>query len=284
MKNRYNKSVFEDKNGARLKHYVYSDMYTNPPIPDGYMHAYGEWNNGFVIMRISDGSQFVWIPVGYLDADGTLDGENFNEKFGRRNYLNDDISEDEYDEDLSKELLEQIESVKKHGGFYISRYNISKSIEGKPHSVNDAMPWVNIYFEDAKKIAATFETKGNVTSHLTYGAEYDSVLAWFIKSKARTLDEIVENSSNWGNYWNAKNTPRKLVETGSCIEWCTNGIYDFAGNVDEWTQEQNYSSFHIIRGGNYCNDGEFCPVSCHGIGFYDFCNSGTGFRIALCIK
>ena len=65
---------------------VYSTNYVNPPIPEGYKHVCGEWNNGFVIERCSDGSQFVWIPVGSIDSNGTLDGEHFSEKFGRRNY------------------------------------------------------------------------------------------------------------------------------------------------------------------------------------------------------
>ena len=42
--------------------------YTNPPIPDGYKYVEGEWHNGFVIEKISDGSQFVWIPVGSIDS------------------------------------------------------------------------------------------------------------------------------------------------------------------------------------------------------------------------
>ena len=55
---------------------VYSTNYVNPPIPEGYKHVCGEWNNGFVIERCSDGSQFVWIPVGSLDSNGTLDGKD----------------------------------------------------------------------------------------------------------------------------------------------------------------------------------------------------------------
>ena len=150
--------------------------YVNPPIPERYKHVCGKWNNGFVIERCSDGSQFVWIPVGSLDSNGTLDGEHFLEKFGRRNYMNDEFSDDEFNEALNDELLEQLESVKKYGGFYISRYNISKSSEGKPQSVKGVMPWVNISFDDAKKVASTIEDNEAVKSHLTFGAEYDSVL------------------------------------------------------------------------------------------------------------
>lgn len=120
---------------------VYSTNYVNPPIPEGYKYVCGEWNNGFVIERF-DGSQFVWIPVGSLNSNGTHDGEHFSEKFGRRNYRNDEFSDDEFNEPLNGELLKQLESVKKYGGFYISRYNISESSKGKPQSVKGAEPWI----------------------------------------------------------------------------------------------------------------------------------------------
>ena len=185
---------------------VYSTNYVNPPIPEGYKHVCGEWNNGFVIERCSDGSQFVWIPVGSLDSNGTLDGEHFSEKFGRRNYMNDEFSDDEFNEALNGELLEQLESVKKYGGFYISRYNISKSSAGKPQSVKGVMPWVNINFYEAKKVASIVEDNEVVKSHLTFGAEYDSVLEWFIKTKVKTLAEIALDSTEWGNYRNTENS------------------------------------------------------------------------------
>lgn len=263
---------------------VYSENYVNPPIPKGYKHVCGEWNNGFVIERSSDISQFVWIPVGSLDSDGTLDGEHFSEKFGRRNYRNNDFSDHNYHEKLDGELLEQLESVKKYGGFYISRYNISKSSEGKPQSVKGVMPWININFYDAKKVSSTIEDMGALKSHLTFGAEYDSVLEWFIKSEAKTLAEIVKDSTKWGNYYNTKHSPLKVVETGSREEWCTNNIYDFAGNVEEWTQEMNSSWFHVVRGSNYYDDGFVLPVAFRN--YYGPCNSCkyTGFRATLWIK
>ena len=260
---------------------VYSTNYVNHPIPEGYKHVCGEWNNGFVIERCSDGSQFVWIPVGSLDSNGTLDGKDFSEKFGRRNYMDDEFSDDEFNEALNDELLE---SVKRYGGFYISRYNISKSSEGKPQSVKGVMPWVNINFDDAKKVASTIEDNEVVKSHLTFGAEYDSVLEWFIKTEVKTLAEIAEDSTEWGNHWNTENSPRKVVETGSREEWCANNIYDFAGNVDEWTQEKNESSYRVIRGGNYNNNGYYYPVAYRYYNHPDYNYNNTGFRATLYIK
>ena len=260
---------------------VYSTNYVNPPIPEGYKHVCGEWNNGFVIERCSDGSQFVWIPVGSLDSNGTLDGKDFSEKFGRRNYMGDEFSDDEFNEALNDELLE---SVKRYGGFYISRYNISKSSEGKPQSVKGVMPWVNINFDDAKKVASTIEDNKVVKSHLTFGAEYDSVLEWFIKTEVKTLAKIAEDSTEWGNHWNTENSPRKVVETGSREEWCANNIYDFAGNVDEWTQEKNESSYRVIRGGDYNFDGNNYPVAYRNFNNPNISCNYTGFRATLYIK
>ena len=263
---------------------VYSTNYVNPPIPEGYKHVCGEWNNGFVIERCSDGSQFVWIPVGSLNSNGTLDGEHFSEKFGRRNYMNDEFSDDEFNEALNGELLEQLESVKKYGGFYISRYNISKSSAGKPQSVKGVMPWVNINFDDAKKIASTIEDNEAVKSHLTFGAEYDSVLEWFIETGVKTLAEIIRDSTEWGNYRNAKNSLRDIVKTGSREEQCVNNIYDFAGNVNELTQE-NYGTWNkVVRGGNYNDIGYHYPVAYrnYNFPFFNYCYAGV--RATLYIK
>lgn len=276
---RYEKNVLEAEKGIN-----YSTNYANPPIPEGYKHVCGEWNNGFVIERCSDGSQFVWIPVGILDSNGTLDGVHFWEKFGRRNYMKDEFADNEFNEVLNGELLEQLESVNKYGGFYISRYNISKSAEGKPQSVKGVMPWVNINFDNAKKVASTIEDNEAVKSHLTFGAEYDSVLEWFIKTEVKTHVEIEENSTEWGNYLNADNPPKKVVRTGSREKWCANNIYDFAGNLQEWTQEKNKSSRHVIRGGGYSNFGSNYPVASRGYHNHSCYYCNIGFRATLWIK
>lgn len=270
---------------AKVDTTVYYENYMNPPIPEGYKHIDGEWNTGFVIERSCDGSQFVWIPVGSLDADGTLDGNLFTEKFGRRNYRGDEFSEVKFHEPLVGKLVLQIESVKKYGGFYISRYNISINKKtGKPQSVKGQKPWVNIDFNDAMDIAATIETTEAVISHLPFGAEYDSVQAWLIKSGAKTLKNIAEDSTDWGNHCNIENSPKVVLETGSCEEWCANNIYDFAGNLDEWTQEQKGCSNRVMRGGNFYDDGNEYPVS-----YRDYSSASskycvTGFRATLYIK
>ena len=272
--------------------------YENPPIPKGYEHICGEWNNGFVIERETDGSQFVWVPVGSLAFFGR---RLYREEKAYNDYLKNryirtslppwhevvvrlSLSREGYHDSLTNELTLQQESIKKYGGFYISRYNISKSSKGKPQSIKGAMPWVNIDFLDARKFAANIEDNEAVKSHLTYGAEYDSVLEWFIESKVRTLEEIAGDSTNWGNYLNTKNFPSRVFKTGSREKWCTNNIYDFAGNVSEWTQEKYERYMRVASGGSFKNSGRRRPVSYRDRNIHNYSSERIGFRATLYIK
>ena len=118
--------------------------------------------------------------VGDVDYDGTLDGRCYFEQFGRREFEKNDpaFCHDFVSEPLSPTLLEVIESIEKYGGFYISRYLISKSEKGRPQSIKDSKPWVNVNFYKAENIAKSFESNKSVKSHLTYGEEYDSALSF----------------------------------------------------------------------------------------------------------
>lgn len=262
-----------------------SANYANPPISERYRHILGKWNEGFVIERVSDGSQFVWIPVGCLTPNGTIDGKNFSQRFGRRNYNNGQFFGTEYTETSSREFKEQTESVKKYGGFYFSRYNISISPEGTPQSVKDVLPWVNIKHSGAKRIAATFENSETVKSHLPFGEEYDSVFEWIIQMGAKTEKEVVDDSANWGNYFNTSGSPLELMKTGSRSEWSVNNIFDMAGNIEEWTQEQSGIYANVVRGGNYFTPGTYhsAVASRNGRQSNEYDNT-IGFRIALYIK
>ena len=124
----------------------YVANYENPPVPSGYKYVCGEWNSGFVIERVVDGSQFVWIPVGYVRKE--TDCKNFFEKFGfdYADFSDKDLVDEQTErikhylglsDDPVGEYLEEIESIDKYGGFYISRFNISEK-NGMPQSVKGA--------------------------------------------------------------------------------------------------------------------------------------------------
>ena len=293
-------SVYTDRNG---------DMVPVPPgwTVSGAIEENTIWgkNEGLVIYRIPQEKvrnihwsmkreledlqttydQFVWCPVEKLDSNGTIDGVSFTEKFGRRKYQNEEFSNREFRETPTEQFMWQLESVRKYGGFYFSRYCISRNERTyKPQSVQGVLPWTNIRFDEAMTIASCIEDNKEVKSHMPFGTEYDSVLEWFINSNARTLREIAKDSTNWGNYYNTKNSPRKVVKTGSKKECCTNNIYDLPGNVYEMTQEKKGYINRVVRGGAYNCWGNTDSVASRKVHVPNSCSSYISFRAVLCIK
>lgn len=264
-----------------MRNMLRADNYMKPPIPKGYRYISGKWDDGFTIERLIGKSCFTWVPVGFLDANGTLDGVNFNEKLGRRKWLNEEFSSDKFHEDVSAELATQKICVEVWGGFYISSFNVCKGFIGKIFSQKDMMPYINPKVEKAIQIASSFEKGPMIKSHLPYGVEVDSVNEWFIKSGRRTHKEMTLLSTRMGNHWNSASPPRGIVETGSREEWCTNGIYDWTGNVSELTQERYGESSYVIRGANFSKYGEEFPAVSRSI-YKPY--SITGFRIVLSIS
>lgn len=244
------------------------------------------WGNPFEhqgIMKSYD--QLVWCPTEFLPSNGTIDGVNFSEKFGRRKYRDDQFSDEQYHEELTSELLEQVASVIKYGGFYFTRYNISRSTEGNPQSIANEYPWTKVKFDLAKGLASSLiEENEIVKSHLVFGAEYDSILEWLIASKSKTIEEIENNSTEWGNYWNRDNALRILLKIGCVDAWEANNIYDLAGNVDEWTQESLGNSRRTKRGGSCRDGGVNCPVSARTNRSASNESEYTSFRAAIYIK
>ena len=74
-----------------------------------------------------------------------------------------------------------------------------------------------------------------------------------------------------------------LLTTGATDRNAVAGIYDFAGNVDEWTLEKttNNNVPCNARGGNYTLNGYEYPSSCYGDCQISSSLSTVGFRVAL---
>lgn len=250
----------------------------NPPILEGFHHLVGTKAEGFVIQD-EFGSEFTYVPVSELIANGTLDdGRNFNQKFGRRAFRGETFSEEAFYEKRNPALER---SIKKHGGFYLSRFPISYE-KGRLVSKKGNMPIVDVNFYDAERLAATFTTK-NVKAILPSGAAYDSVYQWLIQSGQVPYGQVVEDSTKIGNYWNLPNFERKVLPTGSNEDWCVCNIYDLAGNTDEWSTE-NYRSRCVLRGG-YCYDYGYDLSLVYRYVFYpDYSYSDTSFRVLLYVK
>lgn len=266
----------------------------NPTIPNGYEYLEGKWYNGFVIRRIGEGSEFVWVPYEMESLYQLYKNQSniwFGKMYGTNNFAK------KYEDSMTTELMEQIVSVFKYGGFYISRYNLSLDSKGEPQSKINEIPWLGGKFSEAKDIASRLENRHDLKSHLLYGKEYDSVLHWFEATKARTKEELEKDSSNWGNYYkgyvdkcgfmtldmflNPEPKPDVKFIPDKTGQIQTNGIYDFAGGVREWTQEETYNKERrVVRGGDKWSLGNKEPVAMRRSVWVNSC-SPIGIRAAL---
>ena len=168
-------------------------------------------------------------------------------------------------------------------------------------------PYTYVTCSQAETLAKGFATDGK-TASLLFGIQWDLVLK-FLSVKGVETSLLNNDSKTWGNYYNntynitntnawystdeganwTKGAYNKtsngstLLTTGAHTDFSKQKIYDFAGNVYEWTLEQSsYSSVPCAdRGGDYDNYGADNPASDRND--YDTSDSirYIGFRVAL---
>ena len=258
-------------------------------IPKGFEHVEGTTvSTGYVIKNTTDGNEFVWVPVNdisnFIREEGYLNGslqsyvQSCREPYETARYTSE---RDEYDA--------MIASVSKYGGFYIGRYEASKSESGVAQSLKDKAPWYDIAWGNsmtdvgttgavakARAVYPDSATKkeGEAISTLPYGVQWDATVR-FLKTN---YPGIEKDSTGYGNY------SRNEINTGSNPAYALNNIYDIAGNYWEWTMEANSDYCRVNRGGFYYYPGSKQPVSGRNISTVSDNPGRIGFRLALYIK
>lgn len=306
------KELIIQANGAR-KYFRLIKSHSQVPIPEGYSYLTGTVDTGFVITRDKDGSQFVWIPVASLEGNNKLLRRN-DKKSECSVYKN---SEDDIRPGGAIELLQQLQSVNKYGGFYVSCYHISQtssgeflSIGGKiPHTGNEYLMYErNEWFSELINAAQSFENTETVKSHLLFGCEYDTMIEWLIQS-GQIEREYAWNPLEFCKYNGPKDNMNEwLITMGKISREVAQGqkqtvkirpsiahasetgklghlnhIYDMNGNVRTLTQEcWRYPANPVCRGGlgyDCLPMGERKLIIFTDIGWKD-----VGYRVALWLK
>ena len=200
---------------------------------------------------------------------------------------------------LEKEFNNMVASVEKYGGFYIGRYetgNINQDtpVIQKGNTNISSQTWYNMY----KRCKNIKGANTNVETGMIWGNQWDRTLMWLIETGSKTKEQIADDSTSWGNYYNAtfeyvnssgstatKNEGSSTrIPTGSAEYTKANNIYDLAGNVRDWTMEA-YSTYNrVCRGGYYGSDGGSNPADSRynngpTTSYYNY-----GYRSALYIK
>ena len=187
-------------------------------------------------------------------------------------------------------------SIKKYGGFYIGRYELTGTIEsptvqkGKNVIVNQN--WYNSY-----KVCNNMINTASAKSTMIYGNQWDEVLDWLVNT-GMDSSEVYIDSSKWGNYINY-NEANGYTEgdpgyeatagvgvqlAGSSENWKANNIYDLAGNAREWTQEAYRYGGRIDRGGWSSYLGSEGPAALRSNDGPEGIFSNVSARIVLYVK
>ena len=246
---------------------------TAPYFPDNtFTKKEGTIDTGLVIQDAS-GNEYVWVVVPrttavyattglgkttFTDADYTSienDLKEYTKTYrGSTSFITDTwyaddknegwLSETEY-KTLKNSMLK---SVYENGGFYVGRYeagigtnrtSIEAQVNGKypvpttaPVTKADAYPYTYVTRTQAQKLAENVNS-GNYTSSLMFGVQWDLVLAFMSKDKAKiTSTEILtKDSTTIGNYMNSA---FQLSQTGKyaiCLNYVANSKWNTSTTV-----------------------------------------------------
>ena len=200
---------------------------------------------------------------------------------------------------LEKEFNNMVASVEKYGGFYIGRYetgNINQDtpVIQKGNTNISSQTWYNMY----KRCKNIKGANTNVETGMIWGNQWDRTLMWLIETGSKTKEQIADDSTSWGNYYNAtfeyvnssgstatKNEGSSTrIPTGSAEYTKANNIYDLAGNVRDWTMEAGSTYSRVYRGGYYGNNGDNYPAAYRSGTYPTYSDIIYGCRSALYIK
>ena len=200
---------------------------------------------------------------------------------------------------LEKEFNNMVASVEKYGGFYIGRYetgNINQDtpVIQKGNTNISSQTWYNMY----KRCKNIKGANTNVETGMIWGNQWDRTLMWLIETGSKTKEQIADDSTSWGNYYNAtfeyvnssgstatKNEGSSTrIPTGSAEYTKANNIYDLVGNVMDWTMEAGSTYSRVSRGGYYYDNGDDYPAGARNVSYPTFSLNYCGCRSALYIK
>ena len=183
------------------------------------------------------------------------------------------------------------------------RYSHSDITKDSPKAVSqaDRIPYNWVTCSEAQTLASAMSTDSNKTSSLLFGIQWD-LACKFIETKANLPEKDIKTDSTiWGNYKNCSITLTRgrynvspadsssvwkkfsvdtnyyvtksqissnesytqLLTTGASEDAKKMNIYDFAGNMWEWTLEKTFKNNYPCanRGGSFVYSGSDYPAS-----------------------
>lgn len=297
-------------------------------IPKGFcvsqVKGEDEISKGLVIKNNETDDRYVWVEVPktiYDTAQSEKDYENIEKDMQEYaseyrdgssidNWYNGcGISNSTEYVNLKNKMLE---SVYEKGGFWISQYEVgadtiatSTGTSRTPRSKADMYPYTYVTCAQAQQLSTNMKSN-DLTSSLLFGIQWDLTLKFIEENGCVTKNQIISDSTSWGNYQNSNFTIYKgkysndngvnytdvsgfynishtstgeytLLTTGATKRNSGINIFDLAGNLCEYTLEQSEQK-SVIRGGIYTEAGDSSSASSRKI---ESDTNIVGFRVCL---
>ncbi len=272
------------------------------------------------------GNQFVWIPCiekEYVKTDWGNTYQNAN--WDNNIYTSEKIQIQKYGgfyvgryEAGLADTIEEYTEAQKHTGS-----NQVYNLKGIPQSKSGVIPWSFIDYITSKANAENMYSNNKyVSSGLITGTQWDVMLNTIVNKTDLDISDL-KDSSKWGNYRNnsieyngrkanaylngnwylekfeneEKGTTTNneniyqadLLTTGASETTEKYNIYDVAGNVWEWTEEDSHYSiseqYRVFRGGTFIDPSGTWPACFRqGSCTVNSTSPDVGFRVSLYIK
>ena len=175
---------------------------------------------------------------------------------------------------MQEDYNKMIKSISNYHGFYVSRYEMSKSSNNTAASVGNVTPIVNDSDNKWYGLYAYGKTYTNsansVESSMIWGSQYDAMMRW-MQSGEHKVDVTLTGNRNTSTTTKASTTD------------VIKNIYDLYGCHYEWTLEANYTSYRVRRGGFYGGSSSSPSKRSNGDNsFYSYSNNSS--RLTLYVK
>ena len=205
----------------------------NLRVPSCATLGKGIWcsKHGLVAATMTcNGNEITYFRTDFLDLDRVA--WYFAEKF----------SKDDYHETVKKEVLE---SIKQHGGFFLTRHYLTSGPDGKVMSCKGD-PITNVNYGEAKNLVSNLDIP-ELKSDLMYGVIYDVLGKWLIETGTLTKEEWVSSPTDEAEQY--------ALLTKDHGGWC---LQELLGDIFkmEWTQEKYADKSVVAREGVPFTDGE----------------------------
>ncbi len=271
-----------------------NDKYGNPvKVPAGFkvVNPEDDVTKGIIIEDVSagdsntQGSQFVWIPVGDVitDSNGstttiTLGRYDFNSD-GSTTTVSSSYTEDtaeshnsSYGNVIAKDINDFIEKANSSGGYYIGRYeagDATATSSARTSSTSDTNPIVSkagvypynyITQPQASSLCQNMYSSSNFESDLINSYAWDTAIV-FIQAFSGDTDysrQVGRNTARAVQKCGESILDYNLDE-GDVAQDIRCNIYDMAGNTGEWsTETSSYpNSPCVSRGSFYLNPQDY---------------------------